>query len=72
MAARRPAAFPALPGRNAGRLSGTLHYPPRGSPDFNATEEEQAAGDERLSAEPQQRPEAAQPPAAMAGEKERS
>jgi hypothetical protein len=33
------------------RITGTLHYPPRGSPDFHATEEELAsAGDEPLSA----------------------
>jgi MscS family membrane protein len=63
--------FPRFPAGTLERLSGTLHYPPRGSPDFNATEEEQAAGDERLSAEPQ-RAEAAQPEPAMSGEKQRS
>jgi MscS family membrane protein len=47
--------FPRFPAGVLERLAGTLHYPPRGSPDFNAGEPEQAAGEERLSAEPQER-----------------
>ena len=52
---RRPGRlpFPRFPAGTLERLAGRLHYPPRGSPDFHATEEELAqAGDERLSAEP--------------------
>ena len=45
--------FPRFATGTLEKLNGTLKYPPRGSPDFYATEEELAqAGDERLSAEP--------------------
>ena len=64
--------FPRFAAGTLERLSGTLHYPPPGSPDFNATEAQQAAGEERLSAEPQPRSEAPQPEPAMVKEKERS
>jgi MscS family membrane protein len=47
--------FPRLAAARLKQLADSLSYPPRGSPDFNATEEELAeAGDERLSAEPPQ------------------
>jgi MscS family membrane protein len=53
--------FPRFAAGALEKLTGSLNYPPRGSPDFNATEEELAeAGDERLSAEPLQR-ESAEP-----------
>jgi MscS family membrane protein len=45
--------FPRFPTDMLERLAGRLRYPPRGSPDFHASEEELAeARDERLSAEP--------------------
>jgi MscS family membrane protein len=47
--------FPRFAAARLERLEGRLSYPPRGSPDFNASEEELSeAGDERLSADPQQ------------------
>lgn len=47
--------FPSFAAGALDRLNGTLKYPPRGSPDFYATEEELAqAGAERLSAEPRE------------------
>ena len=44
--------FPKFATSKLEQLAGKLNYPPRGSPDFNATEEELAEGTERLSAEP--------------------
>jgi len=44
--------FPNFAASKMEQLAGKLNYPPRGSPDFNATEEELAEGSERLSAEP--------------------
>jgi len=44
--------FPRFSAARLKRLDGRLSYPPRGSPDFNATEEELTEGDERLSTEP--------------------
>ena len=47
--------FPRFAASTLEQLDDRLSYPPPGSPDFNATEEELAeAGGERLSAEPQQ------------------
>ena len=44
--------FPRLPASRIKELAGRLSYPPPGSPDFNATEEDLAeAGGEHLSAE---------------------
>jgi MscS family membrane protein len=47
--------FPRFATTRLEQLEGRLSYPPRGSPDFNASEEELAeTGDERLSADAQQ------------------
>jgi MscS family membrane protein len=46
--------FPRFSAARLKQLDGKLRYPPPGSPDFNATEEELAEGEERLSAEPLQ------------------
>jgi MscS family membrane protein len=44
--------FPRFAANQLERLQGTLKYPPVGSPDFNATDEELSDGGEQLSAEP--------------------
>lgn len=44
--------FPKFAASKLEKLAAKLDYPPRGSPDFNATEEELAEGSEPLSAEP--------------------
>ena len=44
--------FPRFAASKLEQLAGKLDYPPRGSPEFNATEDELAEGAERLSAEP--------------------
>jgi len=44
--------FPRFASSKLDEFSGTLDYPQRGSPDFNATKDELADGHERLSAEP--------------------
>lgn len=45
--------FPNFAATKLRKLDASLHYPPRGSPDFRASESElQAANQERLSAEP--------------------
>jgi MscS family membrane protein len=46
--------FPQFSAARRKQLDGKLSYPPPGSPDFNATKEELAEGEERLSAEPLQ------------------
>lgn len=47
--------FPRFSATRLKQVDGRLSYPPRGSPDFNASEEELSdGGEERLSAEPQQ------------------
>ena len=46
--------FPNFAAAKLEQLDGNLNYPPRGSPDFDATERELTEGGERLSAEPQQ------------------
>ncbi len=44
--------FPRLPASRIKALAGRLHYPPRGSPDFNAPGEDRVeGGGEHLSAE---------------------
>lgn len=59
--------FPRFPADRLRQLEGRLSYPPRGSPDFNATDEELIeTGDERLSAEPRQEDGAAGKPEAKA------
>jgi MscS family membrane protein len=45
--------FPGFSSSKLAQLDGRLKYPPRGSPDYNATEEELSHGGERLSAEEQ-------------------
>lgn len=52
--------FPRFSASRLKQVDGRLSYPPRGSPDFNASDEELAEGDERLSAEP--RPDDVSPP----------
>jgi MscS family membrane protein len=49
---RREYPFPKFAASKLEKLRDTLHYPPRGSPDFLATEEELSEGGEQLSAEP--------------------
>lgn len=49
---RREYPFPKFAASRLEKLRDTLHYPPRGSPDFLATEEELSEGGEQLSAEP--------------------
>ena len=49
---RREYPFPKFAPSKLEKLRDTLHYPPRGSPDFRATEEELSEGGEQLSAEP--------------------
>jgi len=49
---RREYPFPKFAAAKLEKLRDTLHYPPRGSPDFLATEEELSEGGEQLSAEP--------------------
>jgi len=44
--------FPKFAGAKLEKLAAKLDYPPRGSPDFNATEEELAEGSEPLSVDP--------------------
>lgn len=44
--------FPKFATSKMEQLAGKLHYPPHGSPDFNATEDELLEGSEQLSAEP--------------------
>jgi MscS family membrane protein len=48
---RREYPFPKFAASKLEKLRDTLHYPPRGSPDFLATEEELSEGGEQLSAE---------------------
>jgi MscS family membrane protein len=65
--------FPRFPAGILERLAGTLNYPPRGSPDFNASAEELAqAGDERLSAAPEAPENTQMQPAPAAAGPERS
>jgi MscS family membrane protein len=45
--------FPYFPSSKLNEIDNTLKYPPPGSPDFCATEEEFSKGGERLSAEEQ-------------------
>ncbi len=53
---RREYPFPKFAASKLEKLRDTLHYPPRGSPDFLATEEELSEGGEQLSAEPVEGP----------------
>jgi MscS family membrane protein len=49
---KRAFPFPKFAASKLEKLRDSLHYPPRGSPDFLATEEELSEGGEQLSAEP--------------------
>lgn len=51
---RREYPFPKFAPSKLEKLRDTLHYPPRGSPDFFATDEELSEGGEQLSAEPEE------------------